>query len=183
LSCPVGFKNGTDGNVQIAVDAVGSASQPHHFMAVTKNGLAAIAATAGNPDGHVILRGGKTPNYDDEHVAAACRLLERAKLPARVMIDASHANSGKNHENQPAVVDAIAEQIEAGETRIVGVMVESNLVAGRQALDGRSALRYGQSVTDACIDWDSSLAVLSRLAAAVRARRERRPRYESSAAI
>ncbi len=120
LSCPVGFKNGTDGNVKIAVDAVGAASHPHHFLAVTKDGQATVAATAGNPDGHVILRGGKTPNYGAEHVAAACQLLAQAGLPARLMVDASHANSSKRPENQPRVIDDVAAQLEGGERRIVG---------------------------------------------------------------
>jgi len=171
LSCPVGFKNGTDGNVKIAVDAVGAASHPHHFLAVTKEGRATVAATAGNPDGHVILRGGQTPNYAAEHVASTCRLLEQASLPARVMIDASHANSSKRHDNQPRVVDDIALQLEGGEQRIVGVMVESHLVAGRQDLTPGKPLVYGQSITDGCIDWDTSVGVLERLAKAARARR------------
>jgi 3-deoxy-7-phosphoheptulonate synthase len=171
LSCPVGFKNGTDGNVKIAVDAVGAASHPHHFLAVMKDGRSAVAATTGNPDGHVILRGGKAPNYDAESVASACALLERAGLRPVVMIDASHANSAKKPENQPKVVADIAAQIEGGEQRIVGVMVESHLVAGRQDL-GRGPLTYGQSVTDACIGWDTSVEVLERLAAAVRTRRQ-----------
>ncbi len=174
LSCPVGFKNGTDGNVKIAVDAVDAASQPHHFLAVTKEGQATVAATAGNPDGHVILRGGKTPNFAAEHVAAACRLLEQAGLPVRLMIDASHANSHKRPENQPHVVDDIAKQLEAGERRIVGVMVESHLVAGRQNIEPGRALVYGQSITDGCIDWPMSVSVLERLAQAVRARRRGR---------
>jgi 3-deoxy-7-phosphoheptulonate synthase len=169
LSCPVGFKNGTDGNVKIAVDAVGAASHPHHFLAVTKEGQATVAATAGNPDGHVILRGGKTPNYDTEHVTAACKLLQQAGLEQRVMVDASH--SSKRPENQPLVVESVAAQIEAGERRIVGVMVESHLVAGRQDLVPGRPLVYGQSITDACIDWPTSVAVLERLAAAVRRRR------------
>jgi len=170
LSCPVGFKNGTDGNVKIAVDAVGAASHPHHFLAVMKDGRSAVAATTGNPDGHVILRGGKTPNYDAESVASACAMLERAGLRPCVMIDASHANSGKKPENQPKVVEAIAAQIEGGETRIVGVMVESHLVEGRQDL-GNGPLTYGQSITDGCIGWETSVEVLHRLADAVRARR------------
>jgi 3-deoxy-7-phosphoheptulonate synthase len=169
----VGFKNGTDGNVKIAVDAVGAAAHPHHFLAVTKDGKATVAATAGNPDGHVILRGGKTPNYAAEHVAAACKLLEQAKLPARLMIDASHANSAKQPENQTRVVDEIAVQIEGGERRIVGVMVESHLVGGRQDLVPGKALVYGQSITDGCIGWDGGASILERLAAAVRARRGR----------
>jgi 3-deoxy-7-phosphoheptulonate synthase len=173
LSCPVGFKNGTDGNVKIAVDAVHAAAHPHHFLAVTKEGRATVAATAGNPDGHVILRGGKAPNYGAEHVASACKLLEQAGLPTRLMIDASHANSSKKPENQPRVVDEVAAQLESGEQRIVGVMVESHLVAGRQDLVPGKALVYGQSVTDGCIDWESSVQVLERLANAVRLRRER----------
>jgi 3-deoxy-7-phosphoheptulonate synthase len=173
LSCPVGFKNGTDGNVKIAVDAVGAASHPHHFLAVTKEGQATVAATAGNPDGHVILRGGKTPNYAAEHVGAACQMLAQAGLAPRVMIDASHANSAKRPENQPRVVDDVALQLEGGERRIVGVMVESHLVGGRQDLVPGQPLVYGQSITDACLDWAASVAVLDRLAAAVRARRRR----------
>ena len=173
LSCPVGFKNGTDGNVKIAVDAVGAASHPHHFLAVTKEGQATVAATAGNPDGHVILRGGKTPNYAAEHVAAACQMLGQAGLPTRLMVDASHANSSKKPENQPRVVDDVAQQLEGGEQRIVGVMVESHLVGGRQELTPGKPLVYGQSVTDACIDWPTSVAVLDRLATAVRLRRRR----------
>jgi 3-deoxy-7-phosphoheptulonate synthase len=174
LSCPVGFKNGTDGNVKIAVDAVGAASHPHHFLAVTKEGRATVAATAGNPDGHVILRGGKAPNYGAEHVAAACGLLEQAGLPTRLMIDASHANSSKRPENQPAVVGEIAAQLARGERRIVGVMVESHIVAGRQDLVPGKPLVYGQSITDGCIDWPSSVGVLERLADAVQARRRAR---------
>lgn len=171
LSCPVGFKNGTDGNVKIAVDAVQAASQPHHFMAVTKDGQTAIASTTGNGDCHVILRGGKLPNYNAASVDAACDAVVRAGLPARVMIDASHANSAKQPENQPRVIDDIAEQIEADERRVIGVMVESHLVGGRQDLVEGQPLRYGQSITDGCIDWDSSVRVLERLADAVRRRR------------
>ncbi len=174
LSCPVGFKNGTDGNVKIAVDAVGAAAHPHHFLAVTKDGRSAIAATAGNPDGHVILRGGKTPNFDADSVASASEVLSKAGLPARLMIDASHANSGKNPDNQPKVIEDIALQMEAGETRIVGVMVESNLVAGQQAMVAGQPLVYGQSITDGCIGWEDSVAVLTRLAQAVQRRRELR---------
>jgi 3-deoxy-7-phosphoheptulonate synthase len=174
LSCPVGFKNGTDGNVKIAVDAVGAAAHPHHFLAVTKDGRAAVAATAGNPDGHVILRGGKAPNYDADSVAAACTLLEQAGLQPRLMIDASHANSAKKPDNQPRVVEDIAARIEGGEQRIVGVMVESHLVGGRQDLVKGRPLVYGQSITDGCIDWDTSAGVLERLASAVRRRRASR---------
>ena len=174
LSCPVGFKNGTDGNVKIAADAVNAASHPHHFLAVTKEGRSAIASTTGNPDCHVILRGGKAPNYDAESVEAASGVLAKAGLSARLMIDASHANSSKDPENQPRVVDAIAAQIEAGDHRIIGAMIESHLVAGRQELVPGQELTYGQSITDGCIGWDASVAVLERLAEAVRRRRERR---------
>jgi 3-deoxy-7-phosphoheptulonate synthase len=169
LSCPVGFKNGTDGNVRIAVDAVHAAAHPHHFLAVMKDGRSAVAATRGNPDCHVILRGGKTPNYDAESVAATSHLLEKAGLPARLMIDASHANSGKNPQNQPKVIETVAAQVEAGGP-IVGVMVESHLVGGRQDLVPGARLTYGQSITDGCIDWDASVAILGRLAEAVRVR-------------
>ena len=170
-SCPVGFKNGTDGNVRIAVDAVQAASHPHHFLSVTKQGRTAIVGTAGNEDCHVILRGGKAPNHDAASVDAACATIAAAGLMPMVMIDASHANSGKKPENQPRVIDEIAAQLEAGEQRIGGVMVESHLLDGRQDLvDGR-ALTYGQSITDGCIGWDSSVAVLERLARAVEARR------------
>jgi 3-deoxy-7-phosphoheptulonate synthase len=171
LSCPVGFKNGTDGNVAIAVDAVHAAAHPHHFLAVTKDGRSAVAATRGNPDCHVILRGGKTPNYDADHVASTSRLLEKAGLAARFMIDASHANSGKKPENQTQVIDNVAAQIEHGERRVIGVMVEGHLVAGRQDLVPGRPLTYGQSITDGCIDWDTSAGLVDRLATAVRARR------------
>ncbi|RDS84970.1 3-deoxy-7-phosphoheptulonate synthase [Dyella monticola] len=173
LSCPVGFKNGTDGNVKIAVDAVLAAARTHHFMAVTKHGRTAIATTLGNEDCHVILRGGKLPNYDAASVAGACAALAKAELAERLMIDASHANSAKQPQNQPRVVADIAAQLEAGQTRIHGVMVESHLVAGRQDLVPGQALVYGQSITDGCIDWDTSVEVLERLAKAVRVRRER----------
>lgn len=172
LSCPVGFKNGTDGNVKIAADAVGAASNPHHFLSVTKQGGTAIVSTTGNPDCHVILRGGKQPNYDAGSVAEACQVLAKSKLPTRLMIDASHANSLKNPENQPKVIDDIAVQLEDGEQRIVGVMIESHLVGGRQELVEGQPLVYGQSITDGCIDWDTTVTVLERLAAAVRARRD-----------
>ena len=171
LSCPVGFKNGTDGNIRIAVDAMKAASQPHHFLSVTKGGHSAIVSTLGNEDCHVILRGGKTPNYDAASVAAACEELAKSGLAQRLMIDASHANSSKKPENQPAVCDDIARQLEAGDSRIVGVMVESHLVGGRQDLVAGQTLVYGQSITDGCIDWDASEKVLQRLAQAVKERR------------
>ncbi|MBS0568106.1 MAG: 3-deoxy-7-phosphoheptulonate synthase [Proteobacteria bacterium] len=181
LSCPVGFKNGTDGNVRIAVDAVLSAASPHHFMAVTKEGRTAIAATRGNRDCHVILRGGTAPNYDAASVDAACAAIAKAGLDARVMIDASHANSSKNPENQPRVVDDIAGQIEAGEMRVLGAMIESHLSAGRQDLVAGQPLRYGQSITDGCIDWETTVRTLDRLAHAVRARRTRTQEVKSAA--
>jgi 3-deoxy-7-phosphoheptulonate synthase len=176
LSCPVGFKNGTDGNVKIAIDAVQAASHPHHFLAVTKQGRSAIAATAGNADCHVILRGGKTPNYDEASVDAVCAQIAAAGLSSRVMIDASHGNSSKRPENQPSVIVDIARQIEAGEHRIAGVMVESHLKAGRQDLVPGRPLTYGQSITDGCIDWETSVHVLEELAGAVRRRRARESR-------
>lgn len=172
LSCPVGFKNGTDGGVAIALDAIRAAARPHHFLAVTKEGRAAIAETAGNPDCHVILRGGRSgPNYDAASVDAACAKAEAVGLRPQVMIDASHANSDKKPENQPRVVDAIAAQVAGGDRRITGVMVESFLEAGRQDPVPGAPLVYGRSITDGCIDWQTSMAVLDRLSEAVDARR------------
>ncbi|KRG44183.1 phospho-2-dehydro-3-deoxyheptonate aldolase [Stenotrophomonas panacihumi] len=171
LSCPIGFKNGTGGDVKIAADAVSAASHAHHFLSVTKQGQTAIVATGGNPDCHVILRGGSRPNYDADSVDAAAAVLQKSGLAQRLMIDASHANSGKNPDNQPKVIADIAAQLAAGETRIVGAMVESHLVGGRQELVEGRPLVYGQSITDGCIDWDTSVAVLEQLADAVRARR------------
>ncbi|WP_439602012.1 3-deoxy-7-phosphoheptulonate synthase [Devosia sp.] len=172
LSCPVGFKNGTDGNVRIALDAVKSASQPHHFLAVTKSGHSAIAATSGNDDCHIILRGGsKATNYDAQSVDAACKEAEKSGIRPAVMIDASHANSSKKPENQPMVLAEVGAQIAAGDRRIIGVMAESNLVAGRQDLVPGKELVYGQSITDGCIDWDSTVEVLEKLAEAVEERR------------
>jgi len=171
LSCPVGFKNGTDGNIRIAVDAMKAASQPHHFLSVTKGGHSAIVSTNGNEDCHVILRGGKTPNFDAASVQVACEDLGKSGQAQRVMIDASHANSNKKPENQTVVCHDIAQQVAAGDTRIIGVMIESHLVAGRQDLVAGQPLTYGQSITDGCIDWDSSVSVLEELAAAVQSRR------------
>jgi 3-deoxy-7-phosphoheptulonate synthase len=176
LSCPVGFKNGTDGNVRIAAEAVKSASHPHHFMAVTKGGRSAIATTTGNEDCHIILRGGSRPNYDEASVASAATELARSGVAQRIMVDASHANSGKKPENQPIVVADVARQISDGERRIVGVMIESNLVAGRQDVLPGTALTYGQSITDGCIDWNTTVAALNLLADAVAARRDARCR-------
>ncbi|TWI65495.1 3-deoxy-D-arabinoheptulosonate-7-phosphate synthase [Pseudoduganella lurida] len=171
LSCPVGFKNGTDGNIKIAVEAIKAASQPHHFLSVTKGGHSAIVSTNGNEDCHIILRGGKTPNYDAASVEEACKAIGNLGLAARLMIDASHANSSKKPENQVPVCADIAGQVAGGDSRIVGVMVESNLVGGRQDLVPGKELTYGQSITDGCIDWESSVRVLEQLAEAVRTRR------------
>ncbi|MBX3591496.1 MAG: 3-deoxy-7-phosphoheptulonate synthase AroG [Burkholderiaceae bacterium] len=171
LSCPVGFKNGTDGSLRIALDAIKAASQPHHFLSVTKGGHSAIVSTNGNEDCHVILRGGRKPNYDAASVEAACHEAAAAALACRLMIDASHGNSQKKPENQTAVTSAIAAQLAAGDMRIFGVMVESHLQAGRQDLVRGKPLVYGQSITDGCIGWDDTVAVLDALAEGVRARR------------
>ena len=173
LSCPVGFKNGTDGGVRIAVDAVKAASAPHHFLSVTKGGHSAIVSTAGNEDCHVILRGGSAPNYDAGSVEAVCAELGRAGLAARIMIDCSHANSQKQHERQIEVARDVAGQIARGDDRIVGVMLESHIHPGRQDLVPGHALEYGVSITDACIGWDATVGVLHELADAVRGRRVR----------
>ena len=177
LSAPIGFKNGTDGNIRIAIDAIQAAARPHHFLSVHKNGQVAIVETRGNGDCHVILRGGKTPNYDAGSIAAACREIEAAKLPCTLMVDCSHANSSKQHQRQVDVARDIGEQIAAGSRCIFGTMVESHLHAGAQKFsagkDDPSKLVYGQSITDACIGWDDSLAVLDVLSRAVTARREK----------
>jgi len=174
LSAPVGFKNGTDGNVRIAVDALLAARQKHHFLSVHKSGQVAIVETRGNDDCHIILRGGKTPNYEAAAVQAACEELARAKLPERLMIDCSHANSSKKYERQVDVARDIAGQVGGGERRIVGVMVESHLVAGRQELEPGKPLKFGQSITDPCLGWDTSVELLQTLAEAVKERRKRR---------
>ena len=177
LSAPIGFKNGTDGNIRIAIDAIQAAARPHHFLSVHKNGQVAIVETRGNGDCHVILRGGKTPNYDAGSIAAACREIEAAKLPCTLMVDCSHANSSKQHQRQVDVARDIGEQIAAGSRCIFGTMVESHLHAGAQKFsagkDDPAKLVYGQSITDACIGWDDSLAVLDVLSRAVTARREK----------
>ena len=175
LSAPIGFKNGTDGNIKIATDAIQAAARPHHFLSVHKNGQVAIVETKGNRDCHVILRGGKAPNYDAESVAAACADLEASKLDTRLMVDCSHANSSKKHERQLDVARDIAAQIRGGSTRIFGVMVESHLKGGAQKFspgkDDPSQLEYGKSITDACLAWDDSIEVLDVLSEAVRAAR------------
>ena len=176
ISAPIGFKNGTDGNIRIATDAIQSASRGHHFLSVHKNGQVAIVHTAGNQDCHVILRGGKTPNYDAAHVAAACADLEKAGLPATLMVDCSHANSHKQHERQKDVAADIAQQIEGGSRQVFGVMLESHLVAGAQKFNaGQDDVRqlvYGQSITDACLGWSDTVTVLEQLSQAVQTRRE-----------
>ena len=172
LSMPVGFKNRTDGNVQVAVDAVHAAAVSHAFAGIDVNGTPAILYTRGNRDCHVILRGGKgAPNYDAEPVARTLELLRAAGLPARVMIDLSHDNSGKDPERQQAVAVAVADQLAAGNRGVIGVMLESFLVAGRQDLDEPGELVYGQSITDGCVGWEETVVILDELAAAVRARR------------
>ena len=171
LSCQVGFKNGTDGNIRIAVDAIRAAASPHHFLSVTKAGHSAIVSTNGNEDCHVILRGGKQPNYDAASVEVACKDLAASGLAARVMIDFSHANCGKKYQRQVEVAREVGEQIAAGDDRIFGVMVESHLKPGRQDLLPGKPLEFGMSITDACIGWDDSVKVLDILADAVRRRR------------
>jgi 3-deoxy-7-phosphoheptulonate synthase len=171
LSCPVGFKNGTDGSLKIAVDAIRTSHHPHHFLSVTKAGHSAIVSTLGNEDCHVILRGGRQPNYDASSVDAACKELAAAGLAQRVMIDLSHSNSQKDYMKQIDVCRAVAAQISSGDDRIMGVMIESNLKGGRQDLVPGKELVYGQSITDACIGWEESIPLLTSLAQAVRARR------------
>jgi 3-deoxy-7-phosphoheptulonate synthase len=175
ISAPIGFKNGTDGNIRIATDAIQSASRPHHFLGVHRTGQVAIVATNGNQDCHVILRGGKAPNYDAESVAAACKQLEAQQLNPSLMVDCSHANSNKQHERQVDVAGDIARQISGGSIRVFGVMVESHLKPGAQKFsagkDDPAKLVYGQSITDACIGWDDSEKVLELLSQAVQARR------------
>ena len=167
LSCPVGFKNGTDGTIKIAIDAIGAASASHHFLSVTKYGHSAIVETAGNPDCHIILRGGKTTNFDKDSVKEVTTQLESAKLNTKIMIDFSHANSSKKFENQMIVCEDVSGQIEAGNHDIFGVMVESHLVEGRQDLVDGKAATYGQSITDACIGWSDTEKLLARLSEAV----------------
>jgi 3-deoxy-7-phosphoheptulonate synthase len=172
---PVGFKNRTDGNVQVAVDAVRAAAVPHAFAGVHVSGRPAILHTRGNPDCHVILRGGSAaPNYGAEDVASALAKLRAAGLPERLVIDASHDNSKKDHQRQPAAAADVAAQVAAGNAAIVGVMLESFLVAGRQDHEDGASLRYGQSITDACMDWSTTSEVLEGLATAVQARRRAR---------
>ncbi|AOU99773.1 3-deoxy-7-phosphoheptulonate synthase [Acidihalobacter yilgarnensis] len=179
LSCPVGFKNGTDGGVQIAIDAIRSASQPHHFLSLTKAGRSAIYTTNGNEDCHLILRGGsRGPNYDAESVQTVAERLLQVGLPPRLMIDCSHANSRKQADRQVEVARVLGEQLAAGSESIIGVMIESHLVAGRQDVVPGQPLIYGQSITDACLGWDETEQLLRRLAEAVSARRENHRRQQ-----
>ena len=171
LSCPVGFKNGTDGTTKIAVDAIRAASVPHHFLSLRKEGNSAIYTTTGNPDCHVILRGGREPNYDADSIEKAAAELEAAGLPVRIMVDFSHANSAKQHQRQLQVGHDIAVQIGGGDTRLFGVMIESHLAAGRQDVVPGQPLTYGQSITDACLGWEETVPLLEELAGAVRRRR------------
>ena len=177
LSAPIGFKNGTDGNIKIATDAIQAAAGGHHFLSVHKNGQVAIVQTNGNQDCHVILRGGKTPNYDAASVAAACADLAKAKLPPTLMVDCSHANSSKQHEKQVDVARDIATQVQGGSKSVFGVMVESHLNAGAQKFspgkDDSSRLEYGKSITDACLGWDHSMELLDLLSQAVATRNKR----------
>ena len=172
LSCPVGFKNGTDGTMRIAVDAIHAAARPHVFMSLTKEGRSAVFSTHGNADTHIILRGGKRPNYDAESVDIAADEMQQSGLAPKLMIDCSHANSRKDHNKQVDVGHDVAHQLSKGDKRIIGVMIESHLVSGRQDNIPGKPLTYGQSITDACIDWDTSEPLLERLAEAVRARRQ-----------
>ncbi|KAI5917365.1 hypothetical protein F4810DRAFT_50243 [Camillea tinctor] len=176
LSFPIGFKNGTDGNLGVAIDAIGAAAAKHHFMGVTKQGLAAITRTSGNEHGFVILRGGsKGPNYDKENIQIAKETLIKKGQKMAIMVDCSHGNSNKDHRNQPKVAQVIGDQLKEGEKAIIGVMIESNINEGNQKVpaEGPSGLKKGVSITDACIDWESTVDVLEGLAAAVRARREK----------
>ncbi len=172
LSCPVGFKNGTDGGVKVAIDAIKTAQSPHHFLSFTKEGSAAIFSTAGNEDCHVILRGGKTPNYDASSVNDVCKQLENDGLKPVLMIDCSHANSSKDFTRQKVVANDIANQLSAGDKRIIGVMIESHLKEGRQDHAPGCDLVYGQSITDACLSWEDTVTQLEMLAAAVKKRRQ-----------
>lgn len=172
LSMPIGFKNGTTGCVQIAVDGIVSSAHPHCFLSVTKQGVSAIVSTSGNDSCHIILRGSTSgPNYSAEDVAAAWKIQQKAGISNRIMIDCSHGNSRKNWQNQHIVAEAVAAQLAAGDDHIGAVMIESNINSGNQKCDGKSPLQYGVSITDACVDWDGTLAILDTLAEGVRARR------------
>jgi len=169
-SCPIGFKNATNGGIQVAADAIGSAMHPHKFLSVTKEGKAAVFSSSGNKDCHVILRGGKEPNYEKEFIDETSAILKKNSLEESIMVDMSHGNSSKQHRRQIEVCNDIADQIESGENRITGVMIESNLIEGNQKADDLDNLIYGQSITDACINWDDTKECLHRLAESVKIR-------------
>lgn len=173
LSCPVGFKNGTDGGVKVAIDAISATRRPHHFLSLTKEGKSAIFSTSGNEDSHIILRGGKSPNYDAQNVSLAASELEKAGLTSNIMIDFSHANCSKEFQKQMDVGRDVANQIASGDRRIIGVMVESHIKSGSQKLEEGKPLEYGLSITDPCLGWDDSVQLLRELASAVAARREK----------
>ena len=174
LSMPIGFKNGTGGSIQIAIDGVGAARHPHRFLGVTKQGIAAIISTTGNDHGHVVLRGStRGPNYDSETIEATAKTLRAAGLPDRIMVDCSHGNSQKDYARQPEVAHSVCEQVASGSPHIGGIMMESHLVEGRQDHDAGKPLTYGQSITDACISWDTTVPLLENLAQAVEKRRRR----------
>lgn len=183
LSCPIGFKNGTNGDVGIAIDAVKAAAHPHRFLALDKDGRAAIAATRGNDFGHIILRGGSTPNHDPESVAEAIRLCDAAGIEPRIMIDASHGNSRKEPKSQPGVAESIARQVAAGNRHIRGVMIESHIVSGNQDFEPGRTLVYGMSITDGCISWAETVPVLDRLAESARERRQAKVALDETAAL
>ena len=181
LSVPVGFKNGTDGNIQIAIDAIRAAIRPHHFLGVTKQGIAAVVATKGNDACHVILRGSQSrPNYDEENVRAAFSALEKVHLTNRIMVDCSHGNSGRDYRRQSLVAHSVGEQIRQGSNRICGVMIESHLMEGKQSITAGKALVYGQSITDDCLGWKDTLPLLESLATAARQRRRARSTHSGS---
>lgn len=173
LSCPVGFKNGTNGATKIAVDAISAAIKPHHFLSLNKAGSVSIFSTQGNPDCHIILRGGKTPNYDAENIAQVSEELLAANIQPNVMVDLSHANSNKQYEKQIEVGESVADQIATGNKKIIGIMIESHLVAGKQDVQAGQKLVYGQSITDACLDWDNTANLIQTLATAAIVRREK----------
>jgi 3-deoxy-7-phosphoheptulonate synthase len=172
LSCPVGFKNGTDGTIKVAIDAIGAAIRPHHFLSLRKEGNSAVFSTKGNHDSHIILRGGKSPNYDLQSINETAKALKKANLLANIMVDFSHANSRKQYEIQMEVGRNVAQQISGGDRRIFGVMIESHLVAGRQDVIAGKELVFGQSITDACLGWDDTARLIKELADATRKRRK-----------
>lgn len=183
LPCPIGFKNATNGDVRPAIDAIRASRQPHRFVTVTAEGAYVRRTTSGNVNGHLVLRGGSAPNYDPQSVASACEQLAAHGLPARVIVDASHGNSGKQHQNQLAVCDSLSSRISLGDTQVAGIMIESSLVAGNQPVAPLAKLTYGQSITDACLGWEDTAPLLRSLANVVRARRKRYAPVEPPVAL